>query len=96
MGICWECRNSTNKKISFRCTYDIKDYNEQQIINYRGKELVNEEIKSKIKIINNNQEEELIFKKKFKTLGDYTIDFIIVKRLTNMSFLFNECKSLKK
>ena len=46
--------------------YDIKDYNEQQIINYRGKQLINEEIKSKIKIINNNQEEELIFKKNLK------------------------------
>ena len=88
--------SNINEKISFRCTYDIKDYNEQQILNYRGIKEVNEEIKSKIKILNGNQKEELIFKKKFNKIGYNIIDFIIEERLTNTSFLFNECKSLKK
>ena len=88
--------SNINEKISFRCTYDIKDYNEQQIINDRDINEVNEEIKSKIKMLNGNQKEELIFKKKFNKIGYNIIDFIIEERLTNMSFLFNECKSLKK
>ena len=44
--------SNINEKISFRCTYDIKDYNEQQIINCGD-----EEIKSKIKMLNGNQKE---------------------------------------
>ena len=83
--------SNINEKISFRCTYDIKDYTEQQIINCGG-----EEIKSKIKMLNGNQKEELIFKKKFDKIGYNIIDFIVEERLTNMSFLFFECKSLKK
>ncbi len=34
------------------CTYDIKDNNEIQIINNKGKDDVNEEIEEKIKILN--------------------------------------------
>ena len=33
------------------CTYDIKDTNLVQIINYRGISLINEEVKLKIKIL---------------------------------------------
>ena len=66
--------NSNNKdpipkeKISFRCTYLIKDNNEIQIINNRGKVEINEEIESKIKILNDNKKEDLIFKKQFNSI----------------------------
>ena len=48
---------SGNKKadknmISFRCIYEIKDLNKHQIINDRFRNIINEEIKSKIKILN--------------------------------------------
>ena len=52
-----------NEAISFRCTYLIKDNDEIQIINNRGKVEINEEIESKIKILNGNKKEALIFKK---------------------------------
>ena len=48
---------------------------------------VNEEIKTKIKILNNNKKEELIFTKKFDKIGLITIDFIIEVQMSNMSFL---------
>ena len=42
-----------NENISYiKCIYDIKDYNETQIINFRGETTINEEIESKIKIWN--------------------------------------------
>ena len=74
-----------NEEKSFRCTYLIKDNNEIQIINNRGKVEINEEIESKIKILNGNKKEDLIFLKKFKKIG-----------LNNMSFLFNKCNKLKE
>ena len=40
--------NSKNE-ISFKCTYEIKDYNEIQILNYRGINEINEEKKQKLK-----------------------------------------------
>ena len=40
--------------------------------------------------------QKLIFKKRFNKLGYNTIDFIIEDQLTNMSFMFNLCSSLKK
>ena len=48
----------TINEISFRCYYEIKDYNETQIISDK-----NEEIKLKVKILNGNRKEKLIFKK---------------------------------
>ena len=99
--------NSKNKEklksenvngISFRCTYDIKDDNEIQIINFKVSEkvdIINEEIKSKIKILNGNKKEDLVFKKKFNKMGIHTIDFIIEDSLTNMNFMFDNCTSLK-
>jgi hypothetical protein len=84
-------------KISFRCTYEIKNYNEIQILNYRGLNEINEEIKTKIKILNLDKIEELIFIKKFDKIGLNTINFVIdmfseleqalpnkKKRLTNL------------
>ena len=46
-----------------RCSYLIKDKNDIQIINNRGKVEINEEIKSKVKIFNDGKKEELILKK---------------------------------
>ena len=95
--------HNTKNEISFRCTYDIKDINDNiQIINDRlfdeslEKYLINKEIKSKVKILNGDKKEELIFKKKFNQIGINTIDFIIEETLTNMSFMFFNCNSLKK
>ena len=75
--------------------YEIKDYNEIQIINDRDRFYINEEIKSKIKILSGNRITELIMKKKFNRIGNNYIDFIIIGQLTDMSFMFNNCSSLK-
>ena len=64
--------SETINEISFRCYYEIKDYNETQIITDK-----NEEIKLKVKILNGNNKEKLIFKKKFTKIGINIIDFII-------------------
>ena len=74
-------------RISFRCIYDIKDINEIQIINDRNGDNINEEIKSKIKILKGNKKEELIFTKKFDKLGCNIIDCIIEGKLTNISYI---------
>ena len=90
---------TTKDEISFRCTYDIKDINDYiQIINdrYFLYDKINNEIKSKIKILNGNKKEEIIFNKKFNQIGINTIDFIIEGKLTNTSFMFLDCLSLKK
>ena len=85
-----------NNLISFKCIYEIKDYNEIQIINYRGKKEINEEPKSKIKIKNGDKIEDLVFRKKFDKIGLNTIEFLVDGNLTNMGFLFNGCSSLKQ
>ena len=84
-------------KPSFRCTYDVPDTNEVQIINDRGMFGYNSQIKSKIKILNNNNlKEDLVLKKKFNNIGINTIDFIIDENLTDMIYMFYDCKSLIK
>ena len=100
-GVCESCGN-VNKQSKFEngisiieCIYDIKDYNETQIINDRGEMYINEEIGRKIKILNGRQKESLIFKKKFNKLGINTINFIIEEKLYDMSYMFNKCSSLK-
>ena len=91
------CGYSEINKISFRCIYDIKNNNnETQIINNKYEEYINEDIESKIKILNDNKKENLIFKKKFDKIGLNTIDFIIEGNLNNMSYIFNNCSSLKQ
>ena len=80
-----------------KCTYEIKDNNNYiQIINNRGIKNVNEEIESKVKILNGDKKEKLIFKKKFNKIGINIIYFIIEEKLTDISFLFNNCSSLKE
>ena len=83
-------------KISFKCFYETKDNDEIQILNYRNEDNINEEIKSKIKILNNNKKEDLIYKKKFDKIGLNDVEFIIEGMLNNISFLFYDCSSLKK
>ena len=86
---------SSIQEISFKCIYNIKDNEETQIINNGFEDYINNEIESKIKILNGNQKEKLVFKKKFDKIGINTIDFIIESNLNDMSFMFSKCSSLK-
>jgi len=92
--------NKTKNEVSFRCTYFIPKGNindKMRIINDRDlSKNINKEIKSKIKILNGNRKEKLIFEKKFDKIGENTIDFIIEGKLTNMSFMFQLCLALIK
>ena len=54
---------SSIQEISFKCIYNIKDNEETQIINNGFEDYINNEIESKIKILNDNQKEKLVFKK---------------------------------
>ena len=78
-----------------KCTYDIKDDSETQIINDRIENesvcVINEEIQKKIKIWNNNKSEKLEYRKRFDKLGPNTIYFIIEEKLNDMRFIFNKC-----
>ena len=89
--------NQTDKEISYiKCTYDVKEDKEIQILNYRSENYVNDEIASKIKILSDNKIENLCFTKKFDKLGINTVTFIIEKELNNMSYLFYKCSSIKE
>ena len=56
MGTSGKVNQIKTNEISFRCTYDIKDDKEIQIINDRDyKTPINEEIQSKIKILDGNK-----------------------------------------
>ena len=52
-----------------KCTYEIKDNNEAQILNYKGEKFTNEEIESKIKILNGDKKEKESSQKNLKKLG---------------------------
>ena len=52
-----------NGESLIKCIYDVKEKNEIQIINDRIGNMLNEDIKAKIKIWNNNKKEKLIYKK---------------------------------
>ena len=89
-------KSPINENISFRCTYEVIDTNNDiQIINNTDGIDINEEIELKIKILNNGQKENLVLKKKFDKTGKNIIDFVIEGKLNNMSFMFNKCFSLK-
>ena len=89
--------DNENNQISFRCFYDVKNIDEKIRILYDGHgEHVSKEIKSKIKILNDNKKEELIFTKKVNIIGINTIDFIIEGKLTKMCDIFKGCISLIK
>ena len=82
--------------IAFRCIYEVKDNSEIQIINCRGKYDINDEIKSKIKVLKRNKVEDLFLQKKFDKTGLEAINFIVEGKLTNLSYMFHKCSSLKK
>ena len=89
--------NKIDEGISYIiCTYDVKEDKEIQILNYCSENYVNEEISSKVKILNDNKKEELCFKKKFDKLGINSVIFVIEEKLTNMSYLFYKCSSIKE
>ena len=79
-----------DKNISFSCTYEVNVINNDiQIINNRFGKYINEEIETKIKILNNGQKEKLVYKKKFDRKWKNIIDFIIVGKLNDMSFMLS-------
>ena len=79
-----------------KCTYLIKDNNYTQIINNKDGECINEDIDKKIKIYIDGKKLDLEHKIKFGGSGEYTINFIIEEKLTDMSFMFQNCWSLKR
>ena len=86
-----------DKNISFICTYDVKNINDDiQIINNKDGNYINREIESKIKILNNGKKEKLVLKKKFDRKGINIIDFIIEGKINNMKYMFNKCHKLKE
>ncbi len=90
---------SGNIQISFRCYYNIEDIeNTIAIINSGYLTLFeNEELDSKIRILNGNKKEKLgSGYKKFDKTGINSVDFIVEGKLTNMSYIFIKCESLKK
>ena len=90
---------SGNIQISFRCYYNIEDIeNTIAIINSGYLTLFkNEELDSKIRILNGNKKEKLgRGYKKFDKTGINSVDFIVEGKLTNMSYIFIKCESLKK
>ena len=89
-------QNINKGKSLIKCTYEIKDFNEIQIINNGLGDSVNKDIKNKIKILNDDRKENLIYKKKFDKLGLNVIYFIIEEKLNDLSFIFSDCLSLKK
>ena len=84
------------EKSMIKCTYEIKDHNQTQIINDSFEDLKNEDIESKIKIWSYDEKEKLVYKKKFSILGINVVYFVIEEKLKDMSFMFNNCSSLKK
>ena len=86
-----------NNQISFRCTYKVEDINKNiRLVNDRLNYMENQEISTKIRILNNNKKENLIFLKRFDNPGIHIIDYTIEGTIYNMSFLFSECSSLKQ
>ena len=101
MGICGSNdainqRRITKGKPYIKCTYEIKNYDFVQIINNKGRQYINDEIESKIKILNGDKKEPLVFQKKFIKTGINIIYFIIEEKINDLSYLFNNCSSLKK
>ena len=86
----------TNRESLIKCTYEIKEYNEIQIINNRLEDYVNEDIETKIKIWSRDGRENLSYKTKFNKLGLNTIYFIIEEKINDLSCIFNDCTPLKQ
>ena len=89
-------------KINFiKCVYEIKKDDigkEIQIINNKDDDdkIKNEEIQKKVKIIINGEIESNILKYKLNKEGDYIIYLISYNDLTDISYMFYNCSSLKE
>ena len=70
--------------------------NEIQILNYRYISKKNNEIKEKIKLIINGKILRNIYKVKFSKEGIYIVYYIPDDLLTDISFMFFKCSSLKE
>ena len=97
MGVCGE----EFHKQYIECIYTIKNDNKLiQIINNKDDNddngYINEEIERKIKLDINGKREKFVFQKKFQNKGIHSIKFIIEDKLTNLSFMFYNCSSLKE
>ena len=101
MENCGSCKdangsNSIDGISIIKCTYEIQENGYVQIINNRNENIINEDIETKIKILNDGKKEKLVFKKEFSNKGIYTINFIVEENLKNMNYMFKDCTSLKK
>ena len=90
-----------NKINYIKCIYEIKkeDIGKNiQIINNEAyfNEEINEEIEKEIMIIIDGEIKSNILEYKFNKEGKYIIYLIIVNFLTNMSYIFSHCSSLKE
>ena len=83
-------------KMLIKCTYDIKENNFTQLINFRGKNSVNNDILNYLKVLNGDKKENLIFGRFFDNIGIHTITYICEIKFRNLSFMFRECSNQKK
>ena len=92
-------------KINFiKCIYNVtkKDINRDiQIINNKKKEnsgnnRKNDEIEKEIRVIIEGEIKSNILKYKFNKEGEYIIYLIAINYLTNTSFMFYNCSSIKE
>ena len=89
-------------KINFiKCKYEIKKDDlgkDIQIINNKDwiGIIINDEIEKEIKVIINGEIKSNILKYKFNKEGIYVIYLITYNLLTNMSWMFSDCSSLKE
>ena len=92
-------------KINFiKCIYNVtkKDINRDiQIINNKKKEnsgnnRKNDEIEKEIRVIIEGEIKSNILKYKFNKEGEYIIYLIAINYLTNISFMFYNCSSIKE
>ena len=94
--------NNTNSSIDdyIKAIYDIEDSEVNKwikIINFEEIESKNnEQIKKYCEILLNGKKIDFTYKYKFKEKGKYTFDFIFNKPLTDLSYLFHQCKQLKE
>ena len=94
--------NNTNSSIDdyIKAIYDIEDSEVNKwikIINFEEIESKNnEQIKKFCEILLNGKKIDFTYNYKFKEKGKYTFHFIFNKPLTDLSYLFHQCKQLKE
>ena len=94
--------NNSNSSIDdyIKAIYDIEDSEvgkRIQIINFEQIESKNkEQIKKYCEIFLNDKKQDFTYNYEFKEKGKYTFHFIFNKPLTDLSYLFHQCKQLKE